>query len=361
MKIAVYHGLPDGGAKRSIDALCSLLGQRHLLTFYTTPPKTLKGRFLSDFDALFIQRHFQKRLASTIDKSHHDVCLVSHDSILQSPWLLRYLKTPTVFLCQEPTRAYYESFLRIDGRLPLPNRLYELVNRALRNKFESENARFATRIAANSIYSVESIFRSYGVISKNIYLGVSPDKFFPLDKKRENQVMIVGNDEPQKAIRFAIDVLAKIARSVRPKLLIVSPRRYNAAPLQEYAKTRQVKVEIVNGCEQNMVNEYYNQSLLTLAIAYLEPFGLSVIESLAATTPVVAVNEAGFRETMIKGAGLLLERDVNLFALEVTKLLSDKVGLRNMGRIGRAHVRKSFPWQRSVAKLELLLTYAQKS
>ncbi len=364
MKIAIYQGLPEGGAKRAMEAMIEILRVNNDITIYEGVRRSEKltgNRLITDLNDLVWQRIYQQHLAKKIDRTRYDVCLITHDNYLHSPWLLRYIQTPTLFLCQEPTRAFYEYFLRIPDDLPIPNKLYEKLNRIIRKKYELENIYRATEIATTSLYSIESVFRCYGIVANNLYPGINRQEYHLESVKKQKQILIVGNNEPQKALEFAIDVVHKITLNRRPVLVVASPRNYDESSLIKLAKKGKVTLKIHHSLTINEMRRLYNQSLITLAVAHLEPFGLSAIESMACSTPVVAVNEGGFRETVVDGkTGLLLERDVNLFAAEITKLIKDKNRLSLMGKRGVTHVNKNFTWNQTVAKLEDILKYASK-
>lgn len=360
MKIAIYQDLPHGGARRSIEAIIALLHENHDIRLFGSPHVETKNRFVSDWRALVGQRIIQRRLAHEIDAEKFDVVLVTHDRYLQCPWLLRYLKTPAVFLCQEPTRAYYEYFLRIPDRWPFLNRVYEIINRLLRKKIEEENARFADVVVANSFYSAEVLFRVYGVTAMQVYLGINTSEYYPNKVKKENQVVVVGNDEHQKDLGLAIRTVGEIKEN-RPKLIIASPRVYKSARLERIAKREKVKLEIVFGRTIDQLREIYTTSRLTLATAHLEPFGLSVIESLACGTPVVAVKEGGFRETVSENqTGLLVERSAAALAEACHDLLTHPDKAAAFGEAGINHVTANFTWEKTVAKLVKILENAQK-
>ncbi len=135
MKIAVFHNLPSGGAKRalygtiaylihkghSVEAylpstanedflpLKELVDEVHLhqvkntvggwlySTFKYVPP-FIKTISLRDLEAT------QREIAGIINDSDHDVVLCEQDQYTLSPFFLKYIKKPTVYYCQQPTR-----------------------------------------------------------------------------------------------------------------------------------------------------------------------------------------------------------------------------------------------------------------
>lgn len=357
LKIAIYYDLPAGGASRTMEEEVRLLNRSHQIEIFHNISSRIHPPFLrrlfADLESTFFQKFIQRQQANTIDRMKFDLVYVSHDQHSQAPWVLRFLKTPTVFLCQEPTRAYFEEFLKIDSKLPLLNKLYESLNRYLRKKIEIKNASFAKRVVANSIYSTESIFKAYGLLSSPIYLGIDKSEYFPEVKIKKNQVLVVGNNEPQKALPFAIEVVSKISANRRPGIVIACPRDRDYSEIKKLAKKQRVKVDFVVGLSQNELRRVYSQSRITLAVAYLEPFGLSVIESLACGTPVVAVREGGFKETVThQKTGLLIERDAAKMARAIETLLATPDKLSSMGKAGVVDVNKRFTWEKTVDQLE---------
>ncbi len=101
----------------------------------------------------------------------------------------------------------------------------------------------------------------------------------------------------------------------------------------------------------------YSESLLTLSISHREHFGCHALESLACETPVVAVNEGGYRENIITGkTGFLVERNPKLFAQTIEKLIDNQVLARKLGQNGRRDVLVRWTWPVVTRKLEQLLT-----
>ena len=357
MKIAVYYDLPYGGAHVVMEEILKRLRKRHeIKTFHvqsvTEFPK-LFNRLWLDVESIWLQRGRHQRLAWEIDSEKFDLVFVSHDRHFQAPWLLRFLKTPSVFLCQEPTRSFFEAFLGISPDLPILNRIYEKINRSIRKNIEIKNASFASRIISNSLYSSESIFRAYGKISTPIYLGLNKNDFYSENLNKANQVLIVGNHEPQKALSFAIECIALIEKKCRPKLVIISPRHRPNHDLVRLAKKFHVVLEIHENISTPKLRNLYNRSKISLALAHLEPFGLSVIESLACGTPVLAVNEGGFREIIhTDKTGILVSRDRTAVSDAITDILQNDTKRTKLAENGVADIKKRFDWNLTLAKIE---------
>lgn len=357
MKIAVYFDLPFGGALVAMTEILERLQIHHQIEVFHNRENSITGwppkRLWQDLESIFFQYFKQRQRANLINQSHFDVVLVSHDRHFQAPWLLRFLKTPSVFLCQEPTRAYFEDFLGVDPKLPLLNRVYEKVNRYLRKKIEVGNAQFASRLIANSAYSAKSILKAYGLKAITIHLGLNPKTFAPQNLNRLNQVLVIGNHEPQKALPFAIEVVSLVRPKLRPKLVIVSPIHRQNRDLSKLADDKGVDLEIKEGIETVKLCRAYNQSKVLLAVAHLEPFGLSVIESLACGTPVIAVDEGGYRETILhQKSGLLIKRDSLALAKSLEILLTNQPLRQKMGLQGIKDIQNRFMWENTVRKIE---------
>lgn len=365
MRIAIYYDLPAGGAAKTMEEMESRWGKKHQLDIYHNQGATFSPPFLkrvfADFESIVLQRIKQRKQADQIDQKKYDLVFVTHDSHFQAPWILRYLKTPTLFLCQEPTRAFFEEFLGIDPKLPLVNRLYETFIRNQKKKIEIVNAQKASVTVANSIYSSESIFRAYGVTCRVVYMGVDFTEFYPEKVAKKNYVMAIGNNEPQKNLKAAVEAVSLVKESIRPKLVIVSPRKGRRFGIEEYAKNFPVKLEIKESIPLAELRKCYSSAKLTLAVARLETFGLSVIESYACATPVIAVREGGYKEIVIHNqTGLLASPTPKDIALSIEEALSNPQKMKLMAENG-LKMAQNFTWDKTSAELEKIFYEISKT
>jgi glycosyltransferase involved in cell wall biosynthesis len=399
MKIAVYHNLPSGGGKRALREMVSRLSANHQIDVFSLStanhdfcdlrpfaqrhqvypfrPAALFNRPFGRVNPLirtldlYKQRALEKEIAAEIDRGGYDVVFVHSCQISQSPALLSFLHTPSVYYCAEPPRFLYEptiprSYLskgglrkRIDAIDPLI-RLYRKVFTLL----DRENIKNTTLVLTNSAYSRESIYRIYGVFPKVLYLGVDTKTFQPEGQPKENVVLSVGALRPDKGFSFVIESLARIPPEQRPGLKIVAnysdPRE--RAFLESLSEQQNVNLTIHLHIEEKTLIQFYNTALLTVYAPVLEPFGFVPLESMACGTPVVGIREAGIRESVRhQETGLLTERDPVQFAQAVDRLLGDGDCRERYGRTGRRYVETDWQWQETIAHLhDHLLSVIEK-
>jgi glycosyltransferase involved in cell wall biosynthesis len=171
----------------------------------------------------------------------------------------------------------------------------------------------------------------------NVYHGIDI-KNFPFNSSPKDYLLFFGRMHPDKGAHDAI----KIAKASNLKL-------YLAGPIQDKNYFEDMVAPYL--CEDiiylGSVGSDKRGELLSNAICLLhpiyfdEPFGLSVVESLACGTPVLAYNRGSMREIVAGSVGIL----VNSFEEAVEKLPS----IYNIKRIDcRKYVEDKFTSQRMV-------------
>jgi len=358
MKIAVFHNLPSGGAKRALYGFVNYLTKvGHLVDVYV--PSTANEDFLplrdiaNEVNVFSMKTTFvgliysnlryippirislgdlertEKEIADVINRQDYDVVFSEQDQYTTSPFFLKFIKKPTVYYCQQPSR-FHETILQNISQKRRHENYLRLIRRIWHNRvseIDKKNASFSKYILANSYFSRESILKSYGINSFVSYLGVDTEVFKPLKVPKKNIVLSVGSCSPSKGFDFIINSLGYINPKIRPKFVIVSNSvdiRWKGY-LEQLAIKTGVDLEIRNLIQDNELILLYNKAKLVVYAPYLEPFGLVPLESMACGTPVIAVREGGVRESIIDNeTGILTERDENMFGEAVTKLLFEK-------------------------------------
>lgn len=385
LRIAVYHDLPSGGAKRTVQAqVRELVREGHRIDLFapstaeegfmplaplvesvrtyplTTPPD--RERALTSLPSpaelwgwarLFREvRRSGQAAAADIDRGGYDVVLVHPSQFTQAPYPLRWLRTPALYYCQEPLRAAYEP--RITGPLK------RVLIRHTLGRIDRRNARAADAIAVNSVYSARRVAEVYGVQPEVVRLGVDLERFRPNARTREGAyyLIAVGGLHPLKGLDFLIRAVALVEARIRPRLILVSDRarRRDERRLREMAAERGVDLELRHQVSDAELARLYAEALAATHSAHYEPLGLVPLEAMAAGTPVVAVAEGGVTETVDDGVtGFLVPREEAVFADRLAWLVEHRKAAAEMGAAGRQRVEKYWSWRGSVAQLIAVL------
>ncbi|MCE5314984.1 MAG: glycosyltransferase family 4 protein [Armatimonadota bacterium] len=374
MKIAFFHNLPYGGAMKVLREQVSRLGS-DVSAIYTFAGTTNRADDRCPLTRSFTVRQFTcpgypfgrlypaigmlnlkmmeaacKNVAAAIDSEGYDAVIVHPCFTTQTPPVLKYLRTPTLYYCHEPLRWAHEAVLSGTPLVPFTAPATAIYRRmAVKNEYDGLKA--ANAVLCNSRFTRETIARIYGIFPTVNYVGVNTNVYRPADEKRDHAVIMVGAMAPFKGHDFLIESLSRIKSTDRPILRLVCGR-YNLgakSQLKEKCDAKGVRVEFYEDITDEDLVSLYRTSKATVYATILEPFGLVPIESMACATPVVAVAEGGIRETVTHGVtGYLTDRDPQEFADAVMRIIDNPDLIRKMGAAGVEHVRDNWTWQKSI-------------
>lgn len=206
----------------------------------------------------------------------------------------------------------------------------------------------------NSAFSKEWIKNVYAIQSRIVYLGVNHHFFKPLNLPKENRVLSVGRLDIIKGHEFAIKVLSEIHEKIRPKLVIVadSGKDSQKSDLKKMSIGLGVDCDILLEITDEQLREQYCVSKIVLCFSANEPFGMVPLEAMACATPVVALNQGGYKETMIHGkTGYLVEPNTEACAESIVDFLCSSDKATQMGCFGREHVLQNWSWDNFLNRL----------
>lgn len=405
MKVAVWHNLVSGGAKRALyHHVRGLVERGHTLEAWCPPTADRDylplGELIKEHvvpleaqpdsvDALIKRapvfrdelKYEEMRLARALDQ-HCRACaeeingggfdlLFANPSIIHAVSSIgRYVETPKVLYLQEPNRPLYEARR---GRLPWaalpsPGRVWRrprylcwaLANAIgvqqlrLLAREEADNARAFDAVLVNSLFSRESVLRAYGLEAKVCYLGVDTDKFVDLRRVRENTVVGIGAFLQHKNVEFVIEALGQVPPP-RPRLIWIGNVVWQPyfEEMKRLAQSLGVDFDLKTKIGDAEIVELLNRASVMAYAPRLEPFGFAPLEANACGTPVVAVAEGGVRETVVDGVnGLLVESDPKAMAAAIERLVSDRDYARRLGEQGARTVVEKWSWEAAVSRLE---------
>jgi len=375
MRIAFFHNLPSGGAKRCAFELIQFLSKNHTVDLYIYDQhaedfldirqlvnktiliprgNTYGEKGIKRLISLNTVRIASKKIAQLINEGNYDIALIMQCKVSNSPFVLRYLNIPSLYFCHEPLAKILEPHYRGNNE----NGLLSFLKKLFLNwtiSIDKKNALNATLICTSSLYCIENIYRNYGVYAKLNYLGVDTEQFHPIDLERTSTLLFVGALNPAKGQDFIIESVGTM--KVKPSIRFIYNFSYGATNFKEQLINRAQQLGVSISFE-NMANDTelvnaYNQAILTVFPSRLEPLGLVPLESMACGTPVVGIAEAGIRETIQHNkTGLLTERDSVEFGKALNNLINDKTMWKAMSALGIKTVLEQWTWKQSYQKLE---------
>lgn len=364
MIIAVFYNLPFGGAKRVVqEHVKGLKELGHIVDVYSYSHEDdmfepgmyadatysykapafkinlpILKRVVRDFNTFVLLKSLNRKIAKEIDFRKYDLVLVHLDTYIYSPYILKFLKTKNVYFCLEPYRAGYEYSLRFKKN-DLFNYLYESLNRLLRKLTDQDNARSADHTLAISRFGREYMIHAFNLYPQVSYLGVNENVFKPVSIKKKNQILFVA----EKEYIYGYDLMEK-AVDLLPK---------RNRPVVKYVFGTKKSQRIT---DEDLVR-MYNESLVTLSLSRFDTFGLVPLESMACETPVIALDVAGYRETVVNDeTGFLVEFDPGQIAEKIKLLMDDPKLAEKIGKRGRVEVLKKWTWKTQIKNLHNIIT-----
>lgn len=359
MKIAVFHELHDGGARRAVNEFSKRLLVKDTVDLYIVDenyPDSEKNNFTNVYYYEFKQKNWKsnnwkirlykdtfelfklyllhRKIAKRINKGNYDLAFIHPSRYTQAPFILRFVKCKKFYYCQEPLRLVYDPIFKMKDELHLIKKIYEVMIRKLRKFIDRKNVDFADVIFANSRFSKKNIFTAYGRKSKVVYLGVDTKLFKPSGIIRSIDVLYIGGDKEIDGF----DLLKEAIRYSRKK------------------PNMEIQISGKNWISDRRLIELYNKSKIVVCLAKNEPFGLIPVEAMSCGALVIAVNEGGYKESVIDNkSGFLIPRSPLLLAEKIDLCLENSSMAKRFGKSGRSEVIKRWDWDVQTFKLSKIL------
>lgn len=396
MKVAVWHNLPSGGAKRALwHHVAGLISRGHQVESWC--PSTANQEFLplsrlctehvlplnprSLWDAsLGLWRRLREMDAHCRECGHQmegkgfDVLFANSCFFFATTPMARHVRFPKVLYLQEPHREFYEALPKLlwltttekgKGlrRFGVARFLANGIRlHAMRAQAHAEiaNAEAFDHLLVNSLFSRESVMRAYGLDASVCYLGVDTEQFHPSGEPVEDYVIGLGSIVYHKGLDRAVRAVGAVPEASRPRLVWVDYQCYDGRyrnEVTELAKSLKVQFEIKQMVCDNDLVSLLSRSIAMLYTSRLEPFGLAPLEANACGVPVVAVAEGGVRETIEHGRnGLLVPTaEPDDLASALVMILSNPSFAREMRSSAREIVVSRWGQEAATSRLEAAL------
>jgi glycosyltransferase involved in cell wall biosynthesis len=239
------------------------------------------------------------------------------------------------------------------------------------------------------INAIRNRFPSVAARCHTLYNGVD-QRFLEIraDPARSQAVLFVGRLCPEKGVHVLLEAMRRLPGQHSHELNLIGPLDvapkefvdpFCKDPLFKGLKTfysrpaayRELLLREVDALagraslhgrilHRDIGAHYARAGVFVFPSLWHEPFGIPVIEAMAAGLPVVATRGGALPEIVIDGkTGFLVDRgDPGGLSAAIAKLLANPDLRAKMGAAGRERVRNLFTWERCVSRLNELYALA---
>lgn len=227
--------------------------------------------------------------------------------------------------------------------------------------------RHAKVMTANSGYTRSKVLKTFGrQYSKNVVIiagGVDINKFpvkldtTAIDKKykikNKKVVLFTGRLISHKGVKY----LVRAAKDIEAEIFLVGegPEKSYLESLIAQKQLKNVRLlGYLTG--QDLINLYYRADVFVAPSVWDEPLGLTILEAMAAKTPVIATRKGGI-PLLVKHNynGLFVKpRNSQKIAEACNRLLKNDALKQKMGENARKTVEQQFTWKKITKKFDRL-------
>ncbi|MEI6104830.1 MAG: glycosyltransferase [Methanothrix sp.] len=214
---------------------------------------------------------------------------------------------PNLWYCYTPVRAFYdlrEAMIARQSNLAL--RILAASWIRAHSWFDQRSVRNLDRVVAISETVQRRIKDFHSRSSEIIYPPVDTNRF--QFKEYGDFWLSVNRIYPEKRIDLQFEVFRMLPEE---RLVVVggyAEGDHSAKYYEKLVKNIPGNVDMRGEVSEEVLMELYEKCKGLICTAQDEDFGLTPLEAMASGKPVVAVNEGGFKETVVQGrTGLLVE------------------------------------------------------
>lgn len=326
MKIALVHDYLKefGGAERVLRVLADMYPEAPIYTAFKVAGSSCTREFadrevresrwapLIKYGNLYSPLRFLAPwIWGAIDLSEYGLIITSCSSYFARGFKVSE-KTKVVAYCHTPPRFLYGYETSINLQRFWIVRVYAVIVNHFLRIFDLWSAQRVSKWIVNSKNTQDRVRKFYRKEAEIVYPPVEVEKLIRRSRriKKQNYFLIVSRLVGAKGLIEA----AEAAKQSGFKLKIVG-EAVGFSQVEKQLKTME-SVELLGRVSDEKLWGLYAKAKGFMALARDEDFGITVVEAMAAGTPVIAFNGGGFKESVINGVTGILVNGTDTETLE---------------------------------------------
>lgn len=316
MRVAIFHNYLDviGGGEKLVLGLAKGLGADIITTNVDADVVDKMGYTCDNIKSIggvSLPPPFKQILASlrflACDFSKkYDFFIFSGEWTI--PAAMRH--RPNMYYCHTPSRQFYDLYQVFLDRQGFLTKMLFRFWVFLHRPFTQYFIRHVDCIICNSLNTKNRIRKYYGKDAEIVYPFVESSNY--RYEKDDGYWLSVNRFYPEKRIELQVDVFREMPEE---KLVIVggfAKGDHASGYKREMIDGLPPNVYVLGSVPEASLRGLYSKCKGLITTAIDEDFGMTPLEAMAAGKPVVAVNEGGYRETVIDGkTGVLVDANVD--------------------------------------------------
>jgi len=320
MRVALVHDFirEYGGAERVLRTLTEIYPKASIYTAFrvggSTADREFEGKEIKEsflapllkIDNFYSPLRFLTPLVwKSMDLSSYDLVITSCSWYITRGFKVGP-KTKVIAYCHTPPRWLYGYETSVGFTRYWPVKVYGAIVGHFMRMYDFQTAQKIDNWIANSKNVAARIKKFYRKESTVIHPPVEVERIIDITKnlKKQNYFLLVSRLVGAKGLEEA----ARAARKYNFNLKIVGEAHGFSDVAHRLKVLSGGNVELLGRVDDDKLYELYGRAKGIIALAREEDFGITPVEAMAASTPVIAFNGGGFRESVIDGeTGILID------------------------------------------------------
>jgi glycosyltransferase involved in cell wall biosynthesis len=194
--------------------------------------------------------------------------------------------------------------------------------------------------------------------------GIDGTKIGPsADPPPEPRIAFVGRLDPAKGVLKLVEAFTRVKEEVPDATLVVAGEGPERGPLESRSARLGLgdAVKLLGLVPHDRIPEVLRSSAIVCLPSDGEPYGMAVLEAMAAGRAIVTPDSGGPRFLLAHDGGdqLVARGDADSLARALVRLLADRELLVRLGRENRERVESTFTLDRVIEELESIYEGAQ--